>query len=119
MDLGLSTKQVYELGNSLNKVKQGYKDYLINTVIEEASEVFSVSVEQIKNPRKKYGALLARAAVSQILYAFQFSKNQIGNVLNRHHATIINSIEKHEAMYSFDKTYKAQFDTLINNLPNI
>ena len=91
-----------------------------NAKIEIVSEVYGVSIQEIKGKKRNRGIVDARKACAKILYTPKFSLKRVGELLgDRDHATVINLISGHRVLMQVDSNYRDKFLTVSATLSTI
>lgn len=91
------------MNNSYTKIK------------EIVSKVFGIAVEDISIKCRKTKYVNARCAFAHILFEKNILRNysEIGRLIDRDHATVINSIRNHDDFMVTDPFYQDQYNKIL------
>lgn len=130
--MGSAVKNIYAYCTFNDKeptveiAKEALKDILITSlpvnvvidnIIEKTSFTFGVTPEQVKSERRDANINEARQASMYIIHEITgISQQAIGDVFNRNHSTVNNSLKNVQAKIAKDAKYKNLVNEIIKNI---
>ncbi|WP_090229620.1 helix-turn-helix domain-containing protein [Filomicrobium insigne] len=88
----------------------------VKAIIASVSSEFGVTPQEIVGPRQNRNLIAARCAVACLARRAGRSLPQIGRVLNRHHATILNAERRAAQRMTVDPEFRRCVETIDRRL---
>lgn len=82
----------------------------MNTTIKDILSAFNVSLEDVKSSSRKGYISDFRKIISFELRSQGFTYEDIGNMLNKHHTSIMSHIQQYETLLKFDKKFREKVE---------
>lgn len=87
---------------------------------EIVAKVFGISVDDVSMRCRKRKYVNARCAFANVMFEKNILRNasEIGRLINRDHATVINSLKNHEDFNITDAYYQKQYKEVVRLVEN-